>query len=294
MAGMDTAQQRSLVVGVLFLAAFVAFSGAVFVDETEHIIITQFGEYKRTLSEPGLQFKIPFAQTSIRIERRVLSSDAPPEEYLTADKKRVVADPITRWRVADPLTFYTSVRDEGNARKRLDEIVVSELRKELANKTMGAMVGNARGVMMTAVTQRTSVVAKGFGIEVVDVRIKHLDLPKEVQQSVFARMKAERERLAKGYRAQGQEESDKITSKTDKEQAIILAVAQKQAELLRGDGDALSTKIYAKAYNEDKEFYSFIRSLEAYERAVNEDSTIVLSTGSKMFRYLTEPGRATD
>ncbi len=292
MAGMDSAQQRSLMLGVLFVAAFVAFSSAVFVDETEHVIITQFGEYKRTLSEPGLQWKIPFAETAIRIEKRVLSSDAPPEEYLTADKKRVVADPITRWRVANPLNFYTSVRDENSARKRLDEIVVSELRKELANKTMGDMIGNERDLMMKAVTERTAVVAEGFGIEVVDVRIKHLDLPKEVRQSVFARMKAERERLAKGYRAQGQEESDKITSKTDKEQAIIIAIAQKQAELLRGDGDALSTRIYADAYTRDEEFYSFIRSLEAYERAVNEDSTIILSTGSKLFRYLTQPGRA--
>jgi len=285
---------RSIIVGIVLVALMVAYSGALFVDETEHIIITQFGEYKRTLSEPGLAFKIPFAETAIRIEKRILASDAPAEEYLTADKKRLVADPVTRWRVKEPLKFYTSVEggDENRARKRLDDIVLSELRQELANRTMGDMVGSARGTMMARVTERTAEKAKEFGIEVVDVRIKHLDLPKEVQQSVFARMVAERERLAKGYRAQGQEESDKITSQTDKEKAIILAQAKKRAEELRGEGDATSTKIYAKAYGSDTEFYAFIRNLEAYEKSINEDATVVLSTGSDLFRYLTKPGKA--
>jgi modulator of FtsH protease HflC len=285
-------QNRGLIVGIVIVALMVAYSGAIFVDETEHIIITQFGEYKHTFSEPGLKFKIPFAQTAIRIEKRILASDTPPDEYLTADKKRLVADPITRWRVIEPLEFYTSVRDENNARKRLDDIVLSELRQELANRTMGDMVGSARGIMMASVTERTAGKAKEFGIEVVDVRIKHLDLPKEVQQSVFARMVAERERLAKGYRAQGQEESDKITSQTDKEQAIIIAEAQKRAEELRGNGDATSTKVYADAYGSDPEFYSFIRNLETYEKAVNKDATVVMSTGTKLFRYLTGPGKA--
>ena len=285
-------QGRGLIAGDVLVALVVAYSAALFFDETEHVIITQFGEYKRTLSEPGLAFKIPFAQTAIRIEKRILASDAPAEEYLTADKKRLVADPVTRWRVVEPLSFYTSVGDENRARKRLDDIVLSELRQELANRTMGDMVGSARGAMMARVTERTAAKAKEFGIQVVDVRIKHLDLPKEVQQSVFARMVAERERLAKGYRAQGQEESDKITSQTDKEKAIILAEAQKRAEELRGEGDAISTKIYADAYGSDTEFYAFIRNLEAYEKSVNEDATVVMSTGSDLFRYLTKPGKA--
>ncbi len=279
-----------LIAGVAFVVLLFAYSSAIFVNENEHIIITQFGEYKRTISDPGLAFKIPFAQTATRIEKWVLASDAPTEEYLTADKKRVVADPITRWRVVDPLKFYTSVRNENGAKQRLDDIVLSELRQELANRTMGDMVGSARSEMMSAVTQRTREKAHEFGIDVVDVQIKHLDLPKEVQQSVFSRMVAERERLAKGYRAQGQEESDKITSRTDKEQAIILAEAQKRADQLKGDGDATSTKIYAEAYGQDEEFYAFLRNLEAYEQSVNKDATVVLSTGSKLFRYLTKPG----
>ena len=283
---------KAIVAVLIVVGLVLASSSAIFVDETEHIIITQFGEYKHTISTPGLAFKLPLAQTAIRVEKRILASDATAEEYLTADKKRLVADPITRWRVVDPLLFYTSVRQEEGAKQRLDDIVLSELRQELANRTMGDMVGSARGGMMANVTKRTHDKAKEYGIEVVDVRIKHLDLPKEVQQAVFARMVAERQRLAKGYRAQGQEESDKITAQTDKEQVIILAEANKKAEELRGDGDAFSTKVYADAYGGDVEFYAFIRNLEAYEKSINQDATVVLSTGSKLFRYLTKPGQA--
>lgn len=272
------------------IAIFVGASSVLFVDETEHVIITQFGELKRTVSEPGVAYKLPW-QTATRLEKRILASDAPPSEYLTADKKRLMADPITRWRVTDALEFFKTVRNELQARRRLDDIVLSELRQELANRTMGDMVGNARDDMMHNVTERTRKKALEFGIEVVDVRIKHLDLPKEVQQSVFARMVAERERLAKGYRAQGQEESDKITSRTDKETAIILARARKRAEELRGEGDAQATKIYADAFGSDPEFYSFVRNLEAYEKSVDKDSTVVLSTKSELFRYLTKPGQ---
>ncbi len=284
--------KTTAIIAACVIALFVAVSAAVFVDETEYVIIIQFGEPKRTLTEPGLAFKTPFAQKAIHIEKRILASDAPESEYLTEDKKRLVADPITRWRIIEPLTFYKTVTDETRARTRIDDLVLSELRQELAKHTMGAMVGSKRGPMMTSVTERVQIKAREFGIEVVDVRIKRLDLPKEVQRSVFDRMVAERERLAKGYRAQGQEESDKITSRTDREQVVILAKANKRAEQLRGDGDALSTKIYADAYGQDPEFYAFVRNLEAYEKSLTKDATVVLSTGSKLFRYLTKPGEA--
>lgn len=287
-----SSKQFGPIIAALVVGLLAFFSAVVFVDETEHVIITQFGEYKRTLSEPGLAFKAPFTQTAIHIEKRIQASDAPPEEYLTEDKKRLVADPVTRWRVLDPLLFYTAVRDEALARKRLDDLVLSELRQELAQHTMSDMVGTLRGPMMASVTQRVKDKAKEFGIEVVDVRIKALDLPKEVQRSVFDRMVAERERLAKGYRAQGQEESDKITSLTDREQKIILAKAEKRAAELHGEGDAISTKIYADAYGADPEFYAFTRTLETYEKSVGKESTVVMSTGSKLFRYLTKPGEA--
>lgn len=277
-------------VGVV-VALLVLNSTAVFVDETEHVLVTEFGKYKRVESKAGLAFKLPW-QTVIRLPRRILARDTLPQIYLTKDKKRLVADPITRWKVSNPLEFYKSVNDERGAYRRLDDWVQSELRQELARQTMGDMVGHARDSMMANVTKRTRVRASALGIQIVDVRIKHLDLPTQVQQSVFDRMKAERERLAKGYRAQGQEQADEITSQADKQQRIILAEARRKAEETRGQGDAMATKIYADAFGEDPEFYAFVRNLQAYEKSLSAEATVVLSTGSKLFRYLTSPGKS--
>lgn len=282
---------KTIAVIVAVVALLAASSAAIFVDETEYVIITQFGEYKRTVSEPGLSYKIPFVQTDIRVEKRILASDAPPEEYLTLDKKRLVADPVTRWKVVDALKFFKTVNDESRARKRLDDLVLSELRQELALYDFGDIVGNARAPLMENVTNRTRDKAIEYGIEVVDVRIKRADLPEQVQQSVFSRMKAERARQAKEYRSEGQEESDKITSAADKERTIIMAKAYKEAQSLYGAGDAESTRIYAEAYNKDPEFYSFTRNLQAYETALDEDATLVLSSSSELFRYLTRMGK---
>jgi membrane protease subunit HflC len=285
---------KATVVVVLALAVLVLYSAAIFVDETERIIITQFGEYKRTISTPGLAFKMPFVQTATRIEKRILASDAPSEEYLTLDKKRLMTDPITRWRVEDPLKFFKTVRDEDRARKRLDDLVLSEMRQELALYDFGDIVGESRAPLMEAVTTRVKEKAKEYGIMVVDVRIKRADLPPQVQQSVFARMKAERDRIAKQYRSEGQEESDKITSKADKEREIILANAYREAQKAYGEGDAESTRIYAEAYGKDPEFYAFVRNLEAYQRSVDENATVVLSTDSRLFRYLTTAGKVVE
>ena len=166
---------KTIIIIVLIAAVLAAYSGALFVDETEYVIITQFGEYKRTISKPGIDYKIPFVQTDIRVEKRILASDAPPEEYLTLDKKRLVADPITRWKVIDALQFFKTVRDESRARKRLDDLVLSELRQELAIYDFGDIVGNARAPLMEKVTQRTREKATEYGIEVVDVRIKRAE-----------------------------------------------------------------------------------------------------------------------
>ena len=284
-------KRPALIIAAL-VAVVVAVSSIIFVDEAEFVLITQFGKPKRTYTTSGLRFKIPFAETAIRLNKRVLASDANAEVYISKDKKRLVADPVTRWRIIEPLKFYEKMKDELRAKAALDDIVVGELRQELARHTMSDMVGNARGAMMDLVTGRAREKAKEFGIEVVDVRIKHLDLPSQVQQSVFNRMIAERKRLAKAYRAQGQEESDKITSQTDLEQETILAEANKTAETVRGEGDAEATKIYAEAYNKDREFFAFMRNLEAYEKSVNENSTVVMSTGSELFRYMTTPKAA--
>lgn len=281
---------KSIAILVAFVAVIVATSTLIFVDESEYVLITQFGKPKRTYKTAGLKFKTPFVETDIRLEKRILASDANAEVYISKDLKRLIADPVTRWRIVEPFTFYETMKDELRAKAALDDIVIGELRQELAKHTMGEMVGSARGGMMELVTNRAKEKALEFGIEVVDVRIKHLDLPTEVQQSVFNRMVAERKRVAKAYRAQGQEESDKITSQTDLEQETILAEANKTAETTMGEGDATATKIYADAYDADPEFFAFMRNLEAYERSVDGKSTIVLSTGSELFRYMTEPG----
>ena len=275
---------------ILIVAAFIV-SGQIFftVNETEQVIITQFGEYKRTIQQPGIGIKVPFLQAVNRFERRILVSDAPQAEYLTQDKKRLVADPITRWRISDPLQFYKTVRDESGARARLDDLVFSELRREVASHTFATVIGAKREAIMDAVAAAGREKAREFGIEVVDVRIKRADLPREVQASVFARMQAEREREAKRYRSEGEEEAAKLRAQTDKERTIVLAEAEQKAQILRGEGDATATAIYAEAYGKDPEFYAFLRSLQAYEQFLGKRSTLFLSADSDLFRYLGSP-----
>lgn len=274
----------------LLIVAFVLLKQVfVIVDEREQIIVTRFGEYIRTIREPGLAFKMPFLHSAIRFDRRILVSDAPQAEYLSQDKKRLVADPVTRWRIADPLKFFKTVRDESGARARLDDLVFSELRREVASHTFATVIGAKREVIMDTVAKSAREKAREFGIEVVDVRIKRADLPKEVQQSVFARMQAEREREAKRYRSEGEEEGNKLRSQTDKERTIVLAEAEQAAQKLRGEGDATATRIYAEAYGKDPEFYRFVRSLQSYELFLGKRSTLLLSADSPLFQYMAGP-----
>lgn len=262
------------------------------INESEQVIITQFGEYKRTIQQPGLAWKAPFVQTVNRFDRRIQTSDAPKAEYLTQDKKRLVADPVTRWRIADPLLFYKTVRDESGARARLDDLVLSELRREVASHTFDLVIGPRRETIMDNVAKTTREKAREFGIEVVDVRIKRADLPQEVQQSVFQRMQAEREREAKRYRSEGEEESAKVKAETDKQRTIVLATAKQDAERLRGEGDGTATRVYAEAYGKDAEFYAFVRSLQAYEQFLGRRSTVVLPADADLFRYLSSPTKS--
>jgi membrane protease subunit HflC len=261
------------------------------VDEREFALVTQFGEYKRRVTRPGPYLKLPLMQEVHKMDSRIQGSDTAPAEYLTLDKKRLVADPVTRWRIKDPLKFYTSVHDQGGAKARLDDIVNSELRRELATRQFGDIIGSAREPLLQRVAANVREQTRKFGIQIIDLRIKRADLPNEVEESVFARMRAERERVAKQYRSEGEEEAAKIRADTDKEKAILLAKAYQLAQESRGQGDADSTKIYAAAFGKDPEFYAFVRSLEAYEQALGAQSTLVLSTGSDLFRYLGDPTR---
>jgi len=271
------------------LALFIAGTQTLFtVGQWEQAIIIQLGQFKRTVQEPGLNWKIPFVQQVHKIERRILSSDSESSEYLTLDRKRVLVNHVTRWRISDPLRFYITVRDEVGARARLDDLVFSELRREIASRDFGDLIAAQREPAMEAVTGRAAERAKQFGIEVVDVRIKRADLPTEVQASVFARMVAERERIAKRYRSEGSEEAAKIRADTDKERTILLAKAYEASQRARGQGDAEATRIYGAEFGKEPEFYSFVRSLEAYEKFLGEKSTVLLSPDSRLLRYLTD------
>jgi membrane protease subunit HflC len=274
---------------VVFLV-FVDETSAVFVmDEKEQAIVTQFGEFQYELVEPGLNFKIPFAQTVHRMESRVMGNDTPHDDYMTLDKKKLVADPVVRWRIFNPKLFFITVQDEFRARHRLDDIVKSEMRDEISGHNFGDIIGNAREPLMANVAGRVREKVKEFGIHVVDVRIKRADLPQQVQESVFQRMRAERDREAKRYKSEGEEEAAKIRADTDKEVTILLAKAYAIAQKMRGEGDAESTRIYAEAFGQDPEFYAFLRSLEAYEKSISAESQLVLSSGSELFKYLVSP-----
>jgi membrane protease subunit HflC len=279
-----------IALAALLLVLF-AFSSVFVIDETELGIVTQFGEFKRSVKEPGLYFKTPLMQTVNLVDSRIISSDTPPAEYLTLDKKRLLTDPLTRFRIVDPLRFYTTLHDQSGAKARLDDIVNSELRRELASHNFDEIVGHAREPLMQEVATRVRQKTKAFGIYVVDVRIRRADLPREVQESVFQRMRAERDRVAKQYRSEGEEEAAKIRADTDKEKTILLAKAYETAQKLRGEGDGESTRIYADSYGKDAEFYGFIRSLDTYERSFGESSTFVLSSDAPLFRYLFDSAR---
>ncbi len=274
-----------LIVGYV---AFLAVSRTFYIiDEREQAIVTMFGQPMRTVREPGLYLKVPFIHSLQRFDKRVLSSDAQAVEYLTSDKKRVVVDHVSRWRITDPLEFYRTVRTETGALIRLNDVVSGRLREEIAKRTFIDFVREQREAIVQAVSKdaRESV-KQQFGIELIDVRIKRLDLPREVQASVYARMQAERQRIAKKYRAEGEEQAREIRADVNKEAQIVLAKSYEQAQKLMGEGDAQATAIYASAYEKDPEFYSFMRRLETYERSLGTGTTILLDANSDLLKYL--------
>ena len=280
-----------LVVGLGLVLVFVAAQAVFTIGEWEQGMVVQFGNPKRIIQEPGLYFKLPVAQNLVRFEKRVLTTDARESEYITLDKKRVLVDHVSRWRIEDPLQFYRSVRDRRRAMARLDDIISARLRQEIATHNFLDLIREKREAIMTIVTRDTRETAKSFGIEVTDVRIKRLDLPEEVQASVFARMRAERERIAKRYRAEGEEQAQHLRAAADRECEVILATAYEASEKLKGAGDAEATSTYGQAYGQDAEFYAFTRRLQAYEKILSNDTTLVLNSDSELLSYLQGPGQ---
>ena len=279
-----------LVIGLGLVLVFVAAQAAFTIGEWEQGMVVQFGNPKRIIQEPGLYFKLPVAQNLVRFEKRVLTTDARESEYITLDKKRVLVDHVSRWRINDPLQFYRSVRDRIRAMARLDDIISARLRQEIATHNFLDLIREKREDIMAIVTKDTRETAKSFGIEVTDVRIKRLDLPEEVQASVFARMRAERERIAKRYRAEGEEQAQQLRAAADREREVILATAYESSEKLKGEGDAEATSIYANAFGKDAEFYAFTRRLQAYEKILSNDTTLLLNPDSELLNYLQSPG----
>jgi membrane protease subunit HflC len=275
---------------VLLIVILIVLAGAMFtVDEIEQAIVTQLGKYVRTVSEPGLHFKVPFLQSVHRFEDRVLEYDAAAAPIITSDKKHLDIDNYARWRIVDPLKLYQTVRNVFGAQARLDDIVFSEIREEIARHTLTEIVSLNREAIMEKVHKQCDAKARDYGIEVIDVRIKRADLPAEVARSVYQRMQAERQRKAKKYRSEGEEEAVKIRADTDKQKTILLAVSYKEAEKLKGEGDAEAIKIYAEAFEKDPEFYAFVRTLEAYKKSLKRDTTVILPSDSEFFRYLSPP-----
>ncbi|HUT45048.1 MAG TPA: protease modulator HflC, partial [Sedimentisphaerales bacterium] len=226
-----------------------------------------------------------------RFEARVLQYDAAAAKIITDDKKHLVIDNYACWKIIEPLKFYQTVQTEFGAQSRLDDIVFSEIREELARHSLTEIVSVNRSQIMDKVAEQCNQKAGDYGIQVIDVRIKRADLPEEVRQSVYDRMKAERERMAKKYRSEGEEEAVKVRAETDKEKKILLAESYREAEKLNGEGDAEAIKIYAQAFEKDPEFYSFVRTLEAYEKSLGEGTTIVLPSDSEFFQYFSPPAK---
>lgn len=273
----------AFIVGLGVLAIF----GSVYtVYETQQALVLQFGRYIRTVTEPGLHFKLPFLQNVVYIDRRVLDFDAPAEEVILGDQKRLVVDAFARYRISDPQRFYQAVRDEDVLRQRINSILDASLRKVLGDTPLFTVLSADRSTLMERIRDDTNSRVESFGVDVVDVRIKRADLPKENSEAIYRRMQTEREREAKELRAQGYELGQRIRASADRERRVIIAEAQKNAQIIRGQGDGEATRIFAESFGKDIDFFSFYRSMQAYRDSLaDENTSFVLSPEGEFFRF---------
>ncbi|MEC7871540.1 MAG: protease modulator HflC [Candidatus Neomarinimicrobiota bacterium] len=265
----------------------VGFSSIFIVDETNQVVILQLGKPVKTVTKPGINVKLPFPfQEKITFDDRLLEYDSPPEEILSKDKKTLIVDNYVRWKIVDPLQFLKTVQAIPTAKSRMDDIVYSELRRELGTHDMVEIITQNREEIMDVVTKASNEATLSYGISVLDVRIRRVDLPSQNEESIYARMEAERKRQANKFRSEGEEEAQKIRAATDRDKTIILADAYKEAERIRGEGDAKAVQVYARSYSADPKFYEFVRTLDAYKKVVDDKTTLVLPSGSKLFKLL--------
>jgi membrane protease subunit HflC len=284
---------RNVLIGIGVAAAVVlvlAMSALFTVHQTQQALVLQFGDPKRVITEPGLHFKIPFIQNAIYVDRRVLDFDAEANELILGDQKRLVVDAFARYRIVDPLRFYQSVGTEAVLRGRIDTILDASLRKTLGEVPLFTVLSADRAELMNQIRDQANTETKQFGIDIVDVRIKRADLPAENSQAIYRRMQTEREREAKELRAQGAELAQRIRSRADRERRVIIAEAEKDGQIIRGEGDAQAVRIFADAFGQDVDFFTFYRSMQAYRQALGDDNTsFVLSPDSEFFRFFNNP-----
>jgi len=278
---------KKILIGIGAILVFLGLTSVFIVDETEQVVILQFGKPVRIITEPGLRMKVPFPiQEKNVFDNRLLEYDSPPEEILSKDKKSLIVDNYVRWKIVDPLQFLKTVQAIPTALSRMDDIVYSELRRELGTHDMVEIITENREELMEKVTVASNLSTRDYGIEVVDVRIRRVDLPSQNEESIYARMDAERKRQANKFRSEGEEEAQKIRATTDRDKTIILADAYKQAERIRGEGDAKAVEVYADAYSADPKFYEFVRTLDAYKKIINDKTMLVIPSDSRLFKLL--------
>ena len=273
-------------IAVIILIGFTILQSLFVVQEINQAIVLQFGNPKKIISEPGIKVKLPFIQNVVYIDKRILNLDSPPEEIIASDQKRLIVDAFARFKIIDPLKFYISVGNENVARSRLATIINSRIRGVLGTQELSTLLSTDRTKQMLVIKNDVNVEAKNFGIEIIDVRIKRADLPQANSEAIFKRMQTERQREAKEFRAEGAEIASKITATADKDVAVILANANKQSQILRGEGDGQRNKIFAEAFNRDPEFFSFYRAMQAYEKAlIGGDTSLILSPDGEFFKF---------
>ncbi len=280
--------RKSPIIVIVVLVLLLLGIGTSFftVDETQRAMVVQMGKPVAVNVQPGLHFKLPFIQNVVKYDIRILAYDVQPEELLTKDKKNLVVDNYSRWRIEDLLKFYRSVRTIPAGVSRIDDVVYGELRAILGKHTLNEIVTTKRVEIMQKITKRTDKILNDYGIEILDVRIKRTDLPAENRKAIYERMQAERKREANEYRAEGHEKAEEIESAAARDKRIILAEARRKADILYGEGDAQATKIYGEAYKKDTEFYYFVRSLKSYEKSMSNQTSFVLTPESDFFKYL--------
>ena len=270
---------------IILIAATIYFSVFI-VKEVNQAIVLQFGDPKRIISKPGINFKIPFIQNVVFLDKRILNLDTPPEEVIASDQKRLIVDAFARFQIIDPLKFYISVGNERVARSRLATIINSRIRNVLGQQELQTLLSEDRTKQMSLIQEGVNNEAENFGISIVDVRIKRADLPQANSDAIFRRMQTEREREAKEFRAKGAEMAVTITSTADKEVTVILADAQKKSESMKGEGDGLKNKIFADAFGQDPEFFAFYRAMQAYQNAlIGGETSMILSPDSEFFKF---------